>query len=87
MSEVCPNVATEPILQPVTNERFFHCSANTETGAHLDVRARGLWGSRLILMFVCLILWLLQIINLLSLHVFNLMIVKNVKLMNNVWVM
>ena len=23
MSEVCPNVATEPTLQPVTNERFF----------------------------------------------------------------
>ena len=44
MSEVYPNVATEPILQPVTNERFFHRSANTETGAHLDVRAQGFWG-------------------------------------------
>ena len=30
MSEVCPNVATEPTLQPVTNECFFHCSANTK---------------------------------------------------------
>lgn len=44
MSEVCPNVATEPILQPVTNERFFHRSANTETNARLDVRAQGFWG-------------------------------------------
>ena len=44
MSEVCPNVATKPILQPVTNERFFHRSANTETGARLDVRAQGFWG-------------------------------------------
>ena len=44
MSEVCPNVATEPILQPVTNERFFYCSANTETGARLDVRAQGFRG-------------------------------------------
>ena len=44
MSEVCPNVATEPILQPVTNERFFHRSANTESGARLDVRAQGFWG-------------------------------------------
>ena len=44
MSEVYPNVATEPILQPVTNERFFHRSANTETGACLDVRAQGFWG-------------------------------------------
>ena len=44
MSEVCPNVATEPSLQPVTNECFYHCSANTESGAHLDVRAQGFWG-------------------------------------------
>ena len=35
MSEVCPNVATEPTLQPVTNKHFFHHSANTETGACL----------------------------------------------------
>ena len=42
MSEVCPNVATESTLQPVTNERFFHRSA--ESGAHLDVRAQGFWG-------------------------------------------
>ena len=45
MSEVCPNVATEPTLQPVTNERFFHRSANIETGARLDVRAQGFWGA------------------------------------------
>ena len=44
MSEVCPNVAIEPTLQPVTNEHFSHQSANTETGAHLDVRAQGFWG-------------------------------------------
>ena len=44
MSEVCPNVATEPVLQPVTNERFFHRSANTGTDARLDVRAQGFWG-------------------------------------------
>ena len=44
MSEVCPNVVTAPILRPVTNERFFHRSANTETGARLDVKAQGFWG-------------------------------------------
>ena len=44
MSEVCPNVASEPTLQPVTNEHFFHRSANTESGARLDVRAQGFWG-------------------------------------------
>ena len=47
MSEVCPNVATEPVLQPVTNERFFHRSANTGTDARLDVRAQGFWGIHL----------------------------------------
>ena len=44
MSEVYPNVATEPVLQPVTNERFFYRSANTGTDARLDVRAQGFWG-------------------------------------------
>ena len=44
MSEVCPNVAIEPTLQPVTNAHFSHWSANTETGAHLDVRAQEFWG-------------------------------------------
>ena len=39
MSEVCPNVATEPTLQPVSSERFFHRSANNECGARLDVKA------------------------------------------------
>ena len=44
MSEVYPNVASEPTLQPFTNECFFHRSANTESGARLDVRAQGFWG-------------------------------------------
>ena len=38
MFEVCPNVATEPTLKPVTNKNFSHQSANT------DVRAQGYWG-------------------------------------------
>ena len=39
MSEVCPNVATEPTLQTVSNIRFVHHSANTKSGARFDVRA------------------------------------------------
>ena len=42
-SEVCPNVATEPTLQTVSNECFVHCSTNTKSGAHLDVNAQGFW--------------------------------------------
>ena len=40
-------VATRPppLSHPITNERFFHRSANTETGARLDVRAQGFWGA------------------------------------------
>ena len=37
-------MAIEPTLQPVTNEHFSHQSTNTETGARLDMRARGFWG-------------------------------------------
>ena len=33
-------------MQPVSSERFFHRSANTECGARLDVRAQGFWGVR-----------------------------------------
>ena len=44
ISEVCPNVATEPTLQQVINECFFHHSANTKNGARLDLRAQGFQG-------------------------------------------
>ena len=90
MSEVCPNVATELTLQPVTNECFFHCSANTETGAHLDVRAQGFWGftiNKPILMSVCSIHWLLHIMSLLSPQVFDLTIVRNIVFMSKECVM
>ena len=33
-------------MQPVSSERFFHRSENTECGARLDVRAQGFWGVR-----------------------------------------
>ena len=64
-TEICCNVATEPTLQPVMNECFFHCFSNTESGVHFDVRAQGFWGftiNKLILTSVCLIPWLHLII-------------------------
>ena len=85
-SKVRPNVATEPTLHTVTNECFFHRSANTESGAHLDVRARRfgvLIISRLILMSMCSILWLQLIISPLFPPVLDLMIVRSVEYMNN----
>ena len=45
LTEVCHNVATEPLLQPLTNESFNHRSANTEPNARLDIRARGFWNT------------------------------------------
>ena len=90
MSEVCPNVAIEPTLQPVTNEHFSHRSANTETGARLDVRSQGFWGihhQQGYLIFMFLILWLPLIVTLLFQHVFDLMIVRNADFMSNVCVM
>ena len=45
LTEICHNVATEPLLQPLTNESFAHRSANTEPNARLDIRARGFWNT------------------------------------------
>ena len=45
LTEVCHNVATEPPLQPLTEETFSARSANTDNYARLDIRARGFWNS------------------------------------------
>ena len=45
LTEICHNVATEPLLQPLTNESFTHRSANTDPNARLDIRARGFWST------------------------------------------
>ena len=33
LTEVCPNVSSEPALQPISGETFSHRSANTDDGA------------------------------------------------------
>ena len=45
ITEVCHNVSTEPLLQPLSGEHFSHQSANTEPNARLDIRARGFWST------------------------------------------
>jgi len=44
MSEVCHNVAIEPVLQPLSGEAFHYATANVEDEARLDVSAQGFWG-------------------------------------------
>ncbi len=44
LTEVCNNVCTEPVLQPVTGEVLRGASANTQAGARLDIAANGVWG-------------------------------------------
>ncbi len=44
IAEVCPDVSTEPRLQPLSGERL-PPSANKEDEARLDIRARGFWSS------------------------------------------
>ena len=46
LTEVCPNVAIEPHLQPLSGESFRLASTNINDGARLDVRARGFWNTR-----------------------------------------
>jgi len=41
MSDVCHNVGLEAILQTITNDRLHHSTANTEDGAHVDIKALG----------------------------------------------
>ena len=43
---MCPNVAIEPDLQPLTGETLSHKTSNSEDGARLDVSAQGFWGDR-----------------------------------------
>ncbi len=43
LTEICPDVELEPTLQPLTEERLPHRTANIEDGARLDVKARGFW--------------------------------------------
>jgi len=46
LTDVCPNVAVEPDLQPLTGETLSHRTSNNEDGARLDVSAQGFWGDR-----------------------------------------
>lgn len=43
LSEVCHNVTIKPPLQPLDGEPFTYRTANTDSGARLDIKARGFW--------------------------------------------
>ena len=45
LTEVYPNVAVEPRIQPLSKETLRLASANTDNGAWVDVRARGFWNT------------------------------------------
>ena len=44
LTEVCNDVCIEPELQPVTDEQLTDSTANSRTGARLDIAANGVWG-------------------------------------------
>ena len=44
LTEICPGVAVEPTLQPLSSEQLTRATANTQDGARLDVVANGFWG-------------------------------------------
>ena len=46
LSETCPNVSTDPELQPLSGESLTYLTSNVQDGARLDVRAEGFWGDR-----------------------------------------
>ena len=41
--DVCPNVETEPTLQPLNGKAFKYCSTTTDNEARLDIAANGFW--------------------------------------------
>ena len=43
MSEVCKNTVSEPLLQPLSGEKFRHSTANTQDNARLDLSADDFW--------------------------------------------
>ena len=43
MTEVCPNVSIEPVLQPLSGETFRHQTSNTQDNARLDIRTQDFW--------------------------------------------
>ena len=43
--EVCNNVATKPLLQPLSGESMTAGSANIDNGSRTDVCARGFWNA------------------------------------------
>ena len=43
LSDVCHNVATEPRLQPLSEESLTYRTTITADNARLDIRARGFW--------------------------------------------
>ena len=44
LSEVCHDVAVEPVFQPLSREALRFAAANVEDEARLDVSVRGFWG-------------------------------------------
>ena len=44
LTEVCKDVCIEPELQPVTGEVLDGATANSQSGARLDIAANGFWG-------------------------------------------
>ena len=45
LSEVCHDMAVEPVLQPPSGEYFCYATANVEDEVHLDVNVQGFWGN------------------------------------------
>ena len=48
LSEMCPNVSTEPELKPLFGESLTYLTSKVQDGVRLDVRSRaeGFWGDR-----------------------------------------
>ena len=46
LKEVCSDVTTEPLLQPLKGEEFHYKTAKVEQKARVGINARGFWNNR-----------------------------------------
>ena len=87
LSEVCNDVAVEPVLQPLSGKSLRFATANVEDEARLDVSTRGFWGGnhqRTFLMYVFLTLWLQVTVLQQCLHCTGILSMLSRECMNNV---
>ena len=63
LSEVCSQVATEPDLQPVSEEEFSLSTTNVQNSVRLDIVMNRLWGQVRVCMHLLMLVFLIHLLH------------------------